>query len=98
MAWIPDAGDIFVVRFKPRTRLVEHSTEHGVVVLKETTNDRAYMSDVFRCKASDESTVVAVRVVGFEMNNKNTVLTTNFHEFRPVSPEVKAALGLSEDA
>ena len=98
MAWIPDAGDIFVVRFKPMTRLVEHSTAHGVVVSKETTNDRSYMGDVFRCKASDESTVVGVRVVGYGMGDKNEVLATDFHEFRPVSPEVKAALGLSEDA
>ena len=89
--FVPDAGTLFYVTYRPRDRVDGGFVTETVVT---TFVDRSYSDDIFKCVAKDSVLLVAE----FLTRNKEKI---NFRldqvYFSPVGPEVLAALGLVEE-
>lgn len=98
MTWIPEAGDVFTPRIKPVTRYVEKITPTGPVASKVVEENRSYATELFVATASDATAVVGRSVFSQSRipYSGPQIFAVDLHNFLPVSPEVKAALGINE--
>lgn len=98
MTWIPEAGDVFTPRIKPLTRYVEKITPAGLVASKVVEESRSYGTELFVATASDATVVVGRNVFSQSLlpYSGPQIFAVDHHNFLPVSPEVKAALGINE--
>lgn len=95
MSWLPSKGELFYIRFLPKTRIIDSG--YGVATAVKM-QDGSYQENIFRLIASDDRMLVAKIAYGSDyFNNEHLFLRTQI-EAMPVGPSVVAALGLSTES
>ena len=92
MSWLPSKGELFYIRFLPKTRIIEDGCGVATAVKME---DGSYRGNIFRMVASDDRMIVAVTVYGEDWRGGDHLFLRTETEALPVGPEIVAALGLS---
>ena len=100
--FIPRKGDLFYVKVQPVTLDKEVVGVSGISeVTKVTRQDSSYSDQIFRCVASDDTSIVCLCVVGGSKYSAPEPqifrLGNGKYKFEPVGPEVQKYFKLNTD-
>lgn len=96
--FVPQKGQLFYVRIRPRQRqvIVDGGALGQTTIQKITSHDRSYREEIFRCIGRDDTHLVG-KNTSRSYSDRPTLLEIEECEFRPVGPDVALAMGLALD-
>ena len=94
--FVPQKGQLFYVRLRPVQRqvIVDGGPLGQATVQKITSHDNSYREEIFRCRGRDDTHVVGKNLTQ-SYSSRLALLEIERCEFRPVGPDVAAAMGFT---
>lgn len=91
MKYLPNKGQLFYVSVKSREFTIQRPDKSGTMTLEKykVGNDDAYANGIFRCRARDDTVIIASVEIPLELaSHKGFMFKISNYEFSPVGPDV----------